>query len=330
MKTWVEVCQEIRRIWGASTVEGPHARHRAVKQGGARLWALLVAAAMVLSIGLVSVPSAHADDTMVADPDTSGTWSDSMNPSGSTFTTGRVWTDKTVSASDGGITVSGNEINGGTTVKPSQQGDFTVGLSALSSAQKLTGEVSSSAPTDIVLVLDVSGSMDYTMDGHSCLFECSASRLKALKSSVNLFLDQVAQHNRELPKASVRVSLVKFAGDETNAVGNDREGGLFGENYTQVVSDFTDNVESLKNVIRKLKASGGTQSDYGLHQARRVIDGDGDLVGVRKDARKSVIFFTDGDPSSSSSFDAEVANGAISQAHLLKNEDVSVYIGCVF
>ena len=87
---------------------------------------------------------------MVADDSTIGTWQ-GYTTTNSTENVGRIWTDKTVQTDD--ITLSPSDI----AVNKDPNADFLVGLSALSSTSNLTS--TSSKPLDIVLVLDVSGSM---------------------------------------------------------------------------------------------------------------------------------------------------------------------------
>lgn len=72
-----------------------------------------------------------------------------------------MWTDKSVSTHAETLTTyNGKKV----TVEP-ENGSFLVGLSAMSSAQKLIGVSNVTKPLDIVLVLDTSGSMNYGMDG---------------------------------------------------------------------------------------------------------------------------------------------------------------------
>lgn len=79
--------------------------------------------------------------------------------------TGRVWTDKSVSTESVTLkTYDGKDV----TVAP-EEGSFLVGLSAMSSAQKLVGVSNVTKPLDIVLVLDTSGSMNFNMAGESVL-----------------------------------------------------------------------------------------------------------------------------------------------------------------
>lgn len=94
---------------------------------------------------------------MVADDSTIGTWQ-GYTTTNSTENVGRIWTDKTVQTDD--ITLSPSDITlspSDITVNKDPNADFLVGLSALSSTSNLTS--TSSKPLDIVLVLDVSGSM---------------------------------------------------------------------------------------------------------------------------------------------------------------------------
>ena len=111
------------------------------------------------------------------------------------------------------------------------------------------------------------------------------NKMEALQSAANTFVDSVAKLNDSISDTSKqhRISLVKFASDESDNVGNDTNGN--GYNYSQVVSDLTpytsNNASTLKNIISALQGEGATRADYGLHQAQRVLDGDGSLTGVR-------------------------------------------------
>ena len=74
-------------------------------------------------------------------------------------------------------------------------------------------------PLDIVLVLDVSGSMDDPMGSAD-----STKRIKALKDAVNSFIDGSAKVNDQRADVNKqnRIAVVKFAGNKTNSVGNDQ------------------------------------------------------------------------------------------------------------
>lgn len=99
-------------------------------------------------------PAAAYDETSVVDADTKGSWTDIVEDS--TQNIGRIWTDKSVY--NGNVTLPGIGEGGQEIPITKPEGsDFMVGLSALSSTSNTS--VTTSTPLDIVLVLDVSGSM---------------------------------------------------------------------------------------------------------------------------------------------------------------------------
>ena len=160
------------------------------------------------------------------------------------------------------------------------------------------------------------------------------SRMEALQNAANAFVDSVAAMNDGITDTAQqhRISLVKFASDENNSIGNGTDSD--GYNYSQVVSDLTayttQNASTLKNTINSLEGEGATRADYGMHQAQRVLDGDGNLTGARANAQKIVIFFTDGNPTTSSSWSDSVAGAAINYAYDMKQAGALVYSIGVF
>lgn len=95
---------------------------------------------------------AAGDKSVVVDQSTLNNWNNYA--SNSTDNIGRIWTDKSVFADD--VTLTGS-TEGGIKVEKTDDADFMVSLSALSSAS--SSVTYSSKPLDIVLVLDTSGSM---------------------------------------------------------------------------------------------------------------------------------------------------------------------------
>lgn len=160
------------------------------------------------------------------------------------------------------------------------------------------------------------------------------NKMEALQSAANTFIDSVAAMNDSIADTSKqhRISLVKFASDENDRIGNSLTNS--GYNCSQVVSDLsaytTNNASSLKNTINSLYGEGATQADYGLHQAQRVLNGEGSLTGAREGAQKVVIFFTDGEPSTFSNWSDEVASDAVEYARDMKADGTLIYsIGVV-
>ena len=227
---------------------------------------------------------------------------------------GRIWTDKTVSA-DKTITASSGT--------PIERGDsaFITALSALSSTSN--AKSTSTTPLDIVLVLDASGSMDNPMNEND-----GTKRIEALKNAANNFVNKIAEQNQGISDSSKQhqVSIVKFAGKKSAAVGNDtyRESG-YTYNYSQVMkamSPCTD-AAAFTNTINSISPAGSTRADYGLQLAQGQISN-------REDAKKIVVFFTDGSPTSYSNFEDGVASSAVASAKDMKDADATVYTIGIF
>lgn len=160
-------------------------------------------------------------------------------------------------------------------------------------------------------------------------FFSSNTKITALKSAVNSFIDVIAKDN-----PTSKIAIVKFAGDKKDTVGNDTyKEGRYTYNYTQIVQNLTeantDGAASLKAAVNALTASGATAADYGLEKA---IDVFGAAGQVPKDRNRVVIMFTDGEPNHDNGFDGRVAKAAIDKAKTLKNESygASVYTIGIF
>lgn len=200
-------------------------------------------------------------------------------------------------------------------IKKNDNGSYTVNVDVKGASSTTT--VTTTQPIDFTLVLDVSGSMDDPMSKTD-----RTKRLDALKEAVKAFLDEVANTNTEAGSELVRVGLVKFAGDKTDKIGDDmyRSGG-YTYNYSQIVSNLTADMNGLKNKVSKLKAAGATRADNGFNRAVKVMGS----ASARTDAKKVVIFFADGSPTSSSGFEGKVANKAVEAAKELKDGGATVY-----
>lgn len=200
-------------------------------------------------------------------------------------------------------------------IKKNGDGTYTLNVDVKGAASSTT--VTTTQPIDFTLVLDVSGSMDYPMGSTD-----ETTRLEALKTAVDNFLDGAAAANEGSQSGSepVRVGLVKFAGQESKNVGNGMYwSGGYQYNYSQIVSNLTPDMNGLRTAVNQLKAGGATRADYGFQYASKVMS------NARPNAKKVVIFFTDGKPTSASDFDASVANGAVTAAKTLKGQGDMVY-----
>ena len=285
--------------------------------------ALAVVMAGFLVWGLFPWQAAAAKNT-VADNVTINKWHETLD--NSTKNVGRIWTDKSVSK--GNIVLMKSEEDSKTITKD-ENSDFLVGLSALSSTAKIIGQTT--VPLDIVLVLDVSGSMnDRDKDG--------VKKIEKLKGAVNNFIDKSAKENANKPaNKQNRISLVKFAGDKTNKVGDDTyQNWGYTYNYTQIVSNYkaytSGNMSELQNKVNALQPAGATSADYGMAHAQALVNqskADETANTDRKNVKRIVIFFTDGQPNHNSGFDGDVADDAINAAKNIK-KDASIYTIGVF
>ncbi len=282
------------------------------------LLAVILAVVLVLpAAAFAMLPEANArsstgmdgpEATKIVDHDTSNHWKFwAGGYDGSKVTTqnvGRIWTDKTVQAIDDG------------------KSDFLTTLSAMSSTSDTTSLVSK--PLDIVMVLDASGSMDDPMGGKG-----SPKRIVALKNAANHFIDTIAEQNKNVKDASKQhqVAIVKFAGKKSDKVGNDTyrdDGNTY--NYSQTMLGLTvckdGGAKSLKNTVNLIEPAGSTRADYGMDLAKGIAG--------REDAQKIVVFFTDGSPTSSNGFEAEVAKDAINIAKTIKSGGATIYTIGIF
>ena len=319
--------------------------------------ALALVLALVMALSLVALPSfAEGEDESAGD-------------TGMPYINGQ------------GGTVEQNGLVMSKTIKKGENGQFLLTLEAYATGSTTT--TTTKKPVDIVLVLDVSGSMkDYmetysispggtyyyyagSYSGYKRAYYCSScegwytkehgkhykgtqlfpktsasdtntshtqfysdvTKITALKTAVNAFIDNVA---KESPDS--QIAIVKFAGDKRDIVGNDtyeKEGYEY--NYSQIVQDLTTvdetGASSLKTAVNGLIAAGTTLANYGMEHAQTIINRAKD-----NGRQKVVVMFTDGEPNGIekvSGFEKEVANSAINTSKSIKDAGATVYtIGC--
>ena len=289
------------------------------------LLAVILAVVLVLpAAAFAMLPEANARSSTgmdgpemagkVVDPDTSGRWEIwAAGHGGNKVTTqnvGRIWTDKTVKETG-----------------ENEKSDFLTTLSAMSSTSNST--VTVTTPLDIVMVLDASGSMDHAMGDTD-----DTKRITALKNAAYSFIDTIAKQNEGIEGVDRqhRVAIVKFSGDKTDKIGNDsydkwEYGRTNTYNYSQVMAGLTNcsgaGVTDLRETIKAIKPAGATRADNGLQLAEGITSG-------RADAKKIVVFFTDGKPTSYDEFDSKVANDAVTAAKNMKDSKATVYTIGIF
>lgn len=245
-----------------------------------------------------------------------------------------------------------------------EDGNYTIKLETWAEGE--TAVVEKATPVDVVLVLDVSGSMDYSkgtptrvngyvtyddvLNGNNTYFvqngnnyervyarsidynrqtyyqlyrypanpqavvnwttnrnQCRSnqlyvgtSRMQELQKAVGEFIDDIERDDHqdkegnERPRLGNRISIIKFASNTTNTVGNDTyDSAPYTLNYSQIVMNLTKvegNTDAMKAAVNGFQSMGGTQAGYGMAHANTV------LQSADADHNKVVVFFTDGDP----------------------------------
>lgn len=282
----------------------------------------------VLAAGGTTDAAAAQDTVTLVDPNTFNSWEKIQGTR--SITQGRIWADKTVSENE--ITFSPTSPLGkeGKTVSKTAGSDFLVALSALSSTSSLTKP--EPQPIDIVLVLDASGSMSDPMGGTWENYD-DTKRIDALKAAAKNFLAAAKTQNDEIedPAKQIQVSIVKFSGDKTDWVGNDTyRDGRNTYNYSQIMQKLTlcnsTNLSTLNRVVDSIQPAGATRSDYGMEMAQKALGSD----SARSNAKKVVIFFTDGKPTKQSEYNSEVAGSAVNTAKTLKDSGTTIYTVGIF
>ena len=159
------------------------------------------------------------------------------------------------------------------------------------------------------------------------LNQVQIKKINALKIATDRFIDTV-QKNAADNQVDHKISIVKFAGNSTNTVGNNMYNSNT-YNYSQIVTNLTpvetvQQASNLKRLITPIVAGGATHADYGMTHAKNILTAAND-----PERGKVVILFTDGEPGETG-FDGTVANNTVRTSKDLKDIGTMVYSIGVF
>lgn len=181
-------------------------------------------------------------------------------------------------------------------------GKYTLNLNVVGKDTRESHETTEKI--EVVLVLDTSGSMNYCMDGsqRGCN-KSNPERLTALKEAATSFIDATETTNDTIQdeNSKVRIAIAQFG--QTSGV----------------VSSLTSDTAALKSSVSRLSANGATPADKGMAAAQTA------LLRARPGAKKVVIFFADGVPTTQNAFSTRVANNAVQTALAMKSAGTLIY-----
>ena len=134
------------------------------------------------------------------------------------------------------------------------------------------------------------------------------TKMQALIDATKKFVHNMDAENAGIPDANKdRLGIVSFASG------------------SKVVSEFSSDATKLNDLLGRLYAEGATAADYGFQAAKNMFD-----RSARPNAKKVLIFFTDGNPNHGNGFESSVANSSIRTAKAMKSNGVDIYSVGVF
>ena len=212
---------------------------------------------------------------------------------------------------------------------------------------------------------DYSSSTIYT----GVLYTPDETKIQALRAATNAFIATIQENDEydvkrdedgnvisktrrknasgEDTTLGNQISIVKFAGDALNSTSDPTTGNTTYEydftiggihysgtsQYTEVLARFlnvTDDYSTLTGIVDNLYALGGTSADYGTEKANLLFDWL-EANYPKRESSRTVVFFTDGEPTHTTGFDQTVASTTIANAYTAKNDhDATVFTIGVF
>ena len=238
------------------------------------------------------------------------------------------------------------------TVVKNADDSYTLRLEAYATGATYTTETSK--PTDIVLVLDTSGSMsDYiSVADKDTVANLDPKYAEYYKWRANFGLgdewrDMQYVDGKWQYKAgswpiffwkdcgnswfgneagiqkinALKIAVDGFLDSTAQNSGDNRVALVTYASGASTINGLTSDFDTIKNSVWKLNANGATHADDGMANAKAIIDG----ISAERDSNKVVIMFTDGEPNHQSGFDPKVANAAIATSKDMKGNGVTVY-----
>lgn len=280
-----------------------------------RLLSIFLAAAMLLtylptvsSASSATLSYAYKGDggSTISDPDTSGKYPEFLGENTSTEYAGRIWADKSVYTDD--VTFDLSNSNDATIqLNENKTGeDFLVAYSVLATTESVSTQTK--PPVDVVLIIDISGSMsneDSNMDN-------GKSRIYNTVQATNNAIEFLMEYN-----SYTRIAVVAFSSNAQvllplGRYSKNGKNPYFTLNRDTGSSDhavlYTNAVDASGKTIKKeTNVRAGTNIQMGLYEGMKVLtdvapqDTTVTIDGERVQRVPSVILLSDGAPTYSSS-----------------------------
>ena len=272
------------------------------KAGSAALAGILTVAMLA---GIFSNDKVALAAEKISDLDTTMKYTDSLGDNASTEYSGRVWSDKSV-YSDEKVNF---ELFGGENAEIINDSDFLVAFSTLATSEAVQGETT--APVDVVFVIDVSGSMTANMNNNR-------SRIYNTVQALNTSIETVLGMNEY-----TRIGVVAFSGWNSGEF-EQQAASMPGavtllplDRYTKVNENtaffsvennvvYTNAVNSAGQRVpeKSTSVSGGTNIQMGLYQGLHMLATEetttATIEGTVVKRVPSLILLSDGAPTYSS------------------------------
>lgn len=195
-------------------------------------------------------------------------------------------------------------------INANEDGTYTLSLDVTGASAEWTEQTSK--PLDIILLADTSGSMDTTVSGtrkarYQILQDAAKELADALLTEQNTALGNDQQ---------IQLAFTRFSGGNTGSAPS----CLTSPQFTSDKSQFNAAVDKLSSRVERyvLGALGATEWDKGLQYANSLSSG-------RPNAKKIIIFLSDGEPNRSSGYSQPVYQVALGEGEEIIASGTDLY-----
>lgn len=195
-------------------------------------------------------------------------------------------------------------------INANEDGTYTLSLDVTGASAEWTEQTSK--PLDIILLADTSGSMSTIVDG------TNKARYRILQDAAKELADALlTEQNTALGNdQQIQLAFTRFSGGNTGSAPS----CLTSPQFTSNKSQFNAAVDKLSSRVGRyvLGALGATEWDEGLHYANSLSSG-------RPNAKKIIIFLSDGEPNRSSDYSQSVYQEALEKGREIINSGTDLY-----